>query len=300
LALDANDAALTERFFPSRDSLVLLVKPFSMKPSLGGFFLREDGPASPSIEFAFRRSRPGARFPARTEQALAPASVAATEDRVAANLRAPDQAMAPPAPAAPQEAIRALPHPEPDTARLAARRNSRPLWVLLLAAALSGVMYSGYNASGPAPRTPVLADDALALKVERAVGQLRLNWNRTASVIATAQKATLSIVDGAQEQTLNLDLGQLRTGSLVYSPSTPDVSFRLELIDLKNGKSVTESVWAATGRPSALGPLLVKQPDRRDRERGRSPQVAAPPSSTRQLSPIALSRPLRHRTAADR
>ena len=327
LALDANDAALTERYFPSRDSLVLLVKPFSMKPSLGGFFLREHGPTSPSIEFAFRRSQLGkdrpvagriiarheapgsARFPARAEQALAPASVAVTEDRVAVNLCAPDEAMAPPepanpvpapAPAPPQEAILALPHPEPDTAGPAARRNKRPLWVLLLAAALSGAVYSGYNVSGPGLRAPVLADDTLALKVERAVGQLRLNWNRTASVIATAQKATLSIVDGAQEQTLNLDLGQLRTGSLVYSPSTPDVSFRLELIDLKNGKSVSESIWAAAGRPSPLGPLLVRQPDRRDRERGLSPQIAAPTSSTRRLAPIALSRPLRHRTASDR
>jgi hypothetical protein len=127
-----------------------------------------------------------------------------------------------------------------------------------------------------------------------------LNWNRTASVIATAQKATLSIVDGTQEQTLNLDLGQLRTGSLVYSPSTPDVSFRLELIDLKNGKSVAESIRAAAGRPSPLGLLLVRQPDRRDRERGLSPQIAAPPSSTRRLAPIALSRPLRPRTASDR
>jgi hypothetical protein len=300
LALDANDAALTERYFPSRDSLVLLVKPFSMKPSLGGFFLREDGPARPSIEFAFRRSQPGTCFPARAEQALAPASVAATEDRVAVNLCAPDEAMAPPEPAPAQEALLALPHLEPDTARHAARRNGRPVWILLLAAALSGVLYSGYNVSGPGPRAPVLADHALALKVERAVGQLRLSWNRTASVIATAQKATLSIVDGGEEQTLNVDLGQLRTGSLVYSPSTPDVSFRLELIDLKNGKSVTESVWAAAGRPSPLGPLLVKQPDRRDKERGLSPQIAAPPSSTQQLAPIALSRPLRERTATDR
>jgi hypothetical protein len=235
--------------------------------------------------------------------------VTATEDRVAVNVCAPEEAMAPPepsnpvpapTPAPPQEAILALPHPEPDTAGPAARRYRRSLWVLPLAAALSGAVYSGYNVSGPGLRAPVVADDALALKVERAVGQLRLNWNRSASVIATAQKATLSIVDGAQEQTLNLDLGQLRTGSLVYSPATPDVSFRLELIDLKKGKSVTESVWAATGRPSPLGPPLVRQPDRRDRESGRSLQIAAPPSSTRQLAPIALSRPLRHRTASDR
>lgn len=87
---------------------------------------------------------------------------------------------------------------------------------------------------------------------------MRLSWNRSAPAIAQAQKATLSIADGAQEQNLDLALNQLRTGSLVYTPATGDVVFRLEVLDLKNGKSVTESIRAITGRPSPLGPPALQ------------------------------------------
>jgi hypothetical protein len=220
---------------------VLLVKPFSMKPSLGAWFLAEDGYASRPIEFPFRRSvieqdHPAAQRP----PAPAPPAEHPAQEPVVADLRRLNQAMVQPRPAA---------------------RRRGWLWRPLLAGLAAGSWYTGYRVSGPGLRAPAVADDALALKIERAAGQLRLSWNRTSPVIATAQKATLSILDGTQEQTLNLDLGQLRNGSLVYTPSTTDVTFRLEVTDLRHGKSVTESIRAVTGRPSALGPPALRLPE---------------------------------------
>ena len=57
------------------------------------------------------------------------------------------------------------------------------------------------------------------------------------------------IADGDHKEPVDLDLGQLRTGSIAYSPITNDVNFRLELTD-RSGKTVGESVRVLAGRPS--------------------------------------------------
>jgi len=100
----------------------------------------------------------------------------------------------------------------------------------------------------------------LALKVERSGGQLLLSWNRNATLLKTAQRAVLSIGDGDHREDIELDLGQLRGGSIVYSPITGDVSFRLEVTDLKKGKSLSESVRVLAGRPSPSAPAAAEGP----------------------------------------
>ncbi|HVX67113.1 MAG TPA: energy transducer TonB, partial [Bryobacteraceae bacterium] len=91
---------------------------------------------------------------------------------------------------------------------------------------------------------------SLALRVERNVGQILLSWNRASTLVQNATRATLLITDGDHTESVDLDLGQLRTGSIVYSPMTNDVSFRLEITDQKSGKIVGESVRVLAGRPS--------------------------------------------------
>ncbi|HEX8985734.1 MAG TPA: energy transducer TonB [Bryobacteraceae bacterium] len=127
-------------------------------------------------------------------------------------------------------------------------------------------------------------DSSLALKVERNTGQLLLSWNRAASVIGTATKATLVIADGDHKEPVDLDLGQLRTGSIAYSPITNDVNFRLELTD-KSGKTVGESVRVLAGRPSptvsAQPPAAAAKPapGAGDKAGAQTP-AAQPPAST--------------------
>jgi len=88
------------------------------------------------------------------------------------------------------------------------------------------------------------------LKVERNAGQLVLSWNRNADIVKTAQKATLTITDGASTEDDDLDLGTLRGGSVVYSAITNDVGFKLEVSDLKNRKSLSESIRALPDGPA--------------------------------------------------
>ena len=83
-----------------------------------------------------------------------------------------------------------------------------------------------------------------------------MSWDRNAPLIASATRAILTITDGDRKEDTELDLGQLRNGSIVYSPITNDVSFRLEVTDVKNGKVGQESVrrLAGTGKPPAFPP----------------------------------------------
>ena len=98
--------------------------------------------------------------------------------------------------------------------------------------------------------------DSLSLRVERNAGQYILSWNRNSTLIATANRATLSITDGDHKEDVDLDLGQLRTGNIFYSPMTNDVSFALEVADTKHGKSVKESTRVLGARPSPTAAAL--------------------------------------------
>jgi protein TonB len=92
----------------------------------------------------------------------------------------------------------------------------------------------------------------LQLRVERTAGELLLTWNRDADPIKTATKAMLSISDGARHENVEMDLAQLRNGSIVYSPSSADISFKMEVTGQGNTKTASESVRVLQNRPSPL------------------------------------------------
>jgi hypothetical protein len=80
--------------------------------------------------------------------------------------------------------------------------------------------------SGRAPGGGPAAPD---LRVDKMGDFLRVSWKGSAPGIGEAQRAVLSIEDGQYRKELELDPGQLRSGSVAYLPATGDVSFRLEL-----------------------------------------------------------------------
>jgi protein TonB len=88
---------------------------------------------------------------------------------------------------------------------------------------------------------------------------LLVSWNRNAPSIMTARKATLFIQDGENTEPVDLALEQLHQGSVVYSPVTNDVSFKLELTDPQSGKTTSELVRYLAGRPSPAGPASPEQ-----------------------------------------
>jgi protein TonB len=90
------------------------------------------------------------------------------------------------------------------------------------------------------------------LRVERSNGELLLTWNRDADAIKNASKATLTISDGEQHENVSMDLAQLANGSIVYSPSGTDISFKMEVTDKNQKTTATETVRMLRTRPSPL------------------------------------------------
>ena len=193
---------------------------------------------------------------------------------------------------------------------------SRFKWVivgLLVVLLLGGGTFVYMRSSGTA--APVkTADTLLGLKVETNAGQLLLSWNRAATIVATATRATLTINDGDHKEDVDLDLATLHNGSIVYSPISNDVSFRLEVADQKTGKSEAGSVRRLAGRPSAAVAASVpqqvqqqttKQSQAPNEQRPTQPAQAAaapqqPPAPVVSAGPAVTKEPVRENSLASR
>jgi protein TonB len=222
----------------------------------------------------------------KEEQRPAPPAVAKREEPQAATPVA-EPAAKEPAPKA--AAVAAAPAAEP-AEPAAEEKPSRsflanPLvWVFVAVLVIAvGVFF--YFRSSRMPAQQAATDSGLALKVERSAGQLVLSWNRNAPTIATAGRATLSISDGEYKEDAQLDLGALRSGSIVYSPITNDVSFKLEVADTKTGKSLSETVRAIAGRPSPMAPQNAAAPAP-STDKPATQVAAATPSAPAAATPV--------------
>jgi len=147
----------------------------------------------------------------------------------------------------------------PEPASEEAPKSSKGLKLVLAAAAATALfvllfVYPGLlRHSSKSPGTAATGDtSALQLRVERANGELLVTWNRDAAAIRSATKAVLSINDGEQHENVDMDLAQLRNGSIVYSPQTTDISFKMEVTGKDAEKTMSESVRVLRTRPSAL------------------------------------------------
>jgi len=146
--------------------------------------------------------------------------------------------------------VKAIPADTP-----AASRGSKLVWavvVLALAAVAGGgyVLYPGFH---KAPTIPSAGDASpLNLRVEHSGPDLLLTWNRDAAAVKNGVHGVLSISDGEKHENYDMDPGQLYNGSIVYTPETPDVSFRLEVTGQNQVKIASESVRVLRTRPSPM------------------------------------------------
>jgi protein TonB len=115
-------------------------------------------------------------------------------------------------------------------------------------------VYPGFlvHRASRSPASPQQDSSPLALRVEHSGGELMLTWNRESSAIKSATRAVLAISDGAQHENVDMDLAQLRNGSIVYSPSSSDIVFRMEVTGSDQTKTTSESVRVLRTRPSPM------------------------------------------------
>jgi hypothetical protein len=265
LYLDQDDYSLVQSYFPGPSQVCLLVRPHASKTSVGGFFFWEEGTIrrqATYLEFPFSR----AEILKRTESSERP------EEPEWATIEAPPAAAAIPAAAAQVRAaipaaaaqVRAAVPPIADLLRAFGRAaapviaqvrktNWRPLGIAALVLLSLGLVEYQFLKLF-ARRVPIImeADYSPALQIVRNGKYLHVNWNRKAPSIMNAERGVLRITDGSYSRELQLDAGQLRTGSIAYSPAGDDVSFRLDVVGPRTTVSESLRVVEAVASPAAL------------------------------------------------
>lgn len=180
------------------------------------------------------------------------------------------------------------PEPVTDVVKEEAKRPSKvPMLTGILAAAILVFVllfvYPGFLHHTTHTTAGTNQDSSpLSLRVEHTGTDVLLTWNRDSAAIMNASRATLSITDGDRHENYDMDMAQLRTGSIVYSPLGGDVSFRMEVIGKDQSRTTTETLrMLRTPRPSPM-------PDEQDTKNAKSsaPTPAQPaPSNTPQNTP---------------
>jgi hypothetical protein len=95
----------------------------------------------------------------------------------------------------------------------------------------------------------------LSLRLQKAGSDYRVVWNADSPVVAAARRGTLFVKDGGFEKEIELDRDQLLSASMLYSPATTDVSFRLSVWG-KDAEPTVETVRLLAGnKPEPLAAL---------------------------------------------
>ncbi|MBN8729106.1 MAG: hypothetical protein J0L64_01095 [Acidobacteria bacterium] len=244
------DADLLDRMAPDPQAVMLLVKPYATRVSVGGFFFREEGGIrrmdSPYLEFPFRR-----RELAGEEQE----AVSATAESTPAAAAQTGQRTAPPSfsfggynqgeKSAMSESITAeqgysFSGEAAEETGQKKRKRSGWVWIplsfifLLLGVVLGfqvALSVGSKLPSGLRPPDPF----TMNLQANQSGTSVHVRWDRSAPAIQNAPRGVLHIQDGAAEQRVDLDSLQLLNGSVIYRRAAENVKFRLEVFT--SGKS---------------------------------------------------------------
>jgi hypothetical protein len=126
-----------------------------------------------------------------------------------------------------------------ESLRLSEIRSSR--WILVSAifvlsaiVTLAGIIH--LHATWPSPSIsarrvlqPAVPDTALGMRVKTQENGLLVSWSRQMPVVRSAKNGLLTIDDGPQQRRMNLAPSEISNGSILYTPVSGDVTFRLKV-----------------------------------------------------------------------
>ena len=252
LALTQDDIDLLDEFFPEDSAIALLVKPYATRPSSAGFFFREEGlirADSTYQEFPFRRGELGGGEeprPARPANGVSPAARA--QPLVDTGF---DQIVGFHGAHAGSGEKEASMTEEPDPLERSAvpprslRLRGGWVWIpLSFIFLLLGTVLGFQIALSVQPKIQAVSQPdpyTLRLTASPTADAVHLRWDRRAPAILQAQRGVLTIDEEGKVKKVELDIGHLQNGSVIYRRVSTDVSFRLEVFtDLRS--SVAETV----------------------------------------------------------
>lgn len=263
LALTEDDLALLNSRFPSASDVVLQIKPFATRASMGGFFFREGDSIqaeSSYLEFPFRRKDLGddsagrLRRQDREETPPPPFREAPTEPGWSPQQPSSPLFGPPPAPAAEQGSQQLQPSPAEPSAKKAPHKGN--VWIpLSFIFLLLGIVLGFQTAiTTRISRAGGTANPyALGLRLTRNGHNIHVRWDRSSPAIRAARRGVLTITDGSINKSVDLDATTLQNGSVIYRHLSDTLSFRLEAYPAENA-SVAESIQASMNRIPAEMP----------------------------------------------
>ena len=266
--LSSDDIGTLEEHFADAGSVVLLIRPYTTRPSMAGFVLpHKDGSyaagMAPASEFPFRRREIEEMLEARSAPAgprtpyrpfAVPAPQAAPAPAAAIGTAPAPEASAAPAATASMGPISAALHasmhppaPQPaqppiEPAAPVATPKRRVWWSALPLSSMFlavGILL-GIQATLSFMGMPADPYD-LKLALSRNGSTLTLAWDRHAPAIRSALRGSVLIEDGSARIPKDLSATELQTGSIVYTPITSSVHFRLQVFP-KERDSIAETI----------------------------------------------------------
>jgi hypothetical protein len=139
------------------------------------------------------------------------------------------------------------PPPEYKTPAPASRERIR--WSRLLPTAALVVIAMAVIQLATNSKQTVSAEDGnqtgLGLTVSSVQHQLEIRWNPQSAAIARSKSGVMKITEAGSTQAVPFEQGQLREGLADYTPTTGDVSIRLDVMG-EDGDTTSESIRLVT------------------------------------------------------
>jgi hypothetical protein len=236
MSLTPEDLQLVDKHFAAPSNIVLLIKPFRAKMSMGGFFFREAGafPQKTPLEFPFRRSDlAGEETPPPAENGTAP-----RQEEVLAPVTIPKSTAIAAVPA-----FASIPAQKEPLER---RKIRNALWIplsfiFLVVGLAIGLTLASTRGAGRV--RPGISEVSLGLSVSQADNNLNVKWDRQSAAIRQAQRGTIEIEDGGETVSRSLDAIELQNGSLIYRNASNLVKFRLIVYPGERVSVVETAEW---------------------------------------------------------
>lgn len=253
LCLGQQDLEMFSAYFPEETGIALVVKPFATRPPMAGLFFREGAvirSESSYQEFPFRRREMGEGNGEEQNpvQRLSSAAGDAISETAMVNTMTDGLlGIASPGPSdggqidANGGPDKKLPPVPARSLRLRGGWVWIPLsFIFLLLGTVLGFQVA-LSVRSQITNTPRQDPYVLSLTASPSAGSVHLRWDRQSPAIRKAQRGVLVISESGSENNIDLDIGHLRNGSVIYRRASDEVRFRLEVFTAEKA-SVSETV----------------------------------------------------------
>ena len=232
LKLGTEDLEFFDEYFPEPWHVAMVLKPDAFKPTRAGFFFREADDtirvASSYKEFTIDPTRPRPVTTPPADSIRKPAPEAPLPKKVE------------PVP------VKSLPAPAPAEEPVTPSRFPGKRWLIVAA----GVLILAAFALAAMHFLKTEERASFPMRLAESGGLLRIEWDRSAAILKTADRVTIEITDGGAKVERLLSKDELPAGSIVYQRQSGDVKVRV-VVQRRDGPAVEEIA-------RYIGPPVVK------------------------------------------